>query len=87
MKKLFHILLILPFFSFSQSDTTYNSDNKIISINQNGINELVEKYKTILINKGGINGWRIQIKFKEKKEDILAYQIKFTNLFQIFLQQ
>ena len=81
MKKLFYILLILPFFSFSQSDTTYNSDNKIISINQNGIDELVEKYKTILINKGGINGWRIQIKFKEKKEDILAYQIKFTNLF------
>ena len=81
MKKLFYLLLFLPILALSQSDTTYNSENKIISINQKGIDKLVEKYKTILENTGGIDGWRIQIKFKEKKEDILRYQIKFTNLY------
>ena len=38
-------------------------------------------YKTILKNTGGIEGWRIQIKFKAKKEEIFPYQIKFTNLY------
>ncbi len=81
MKKLLVLLLILPFLSFSQTDTTYNDDSEILSVNQEGIDELVDKYKTILKNTGGIEGWRIQIKFKAKKEEILPYQIKFTNLY------
>lgn len=81
MKKIIVLLLILPFFTFSQTDTTYNDDNEVLSVNQLGIDELVEKYKTILNNTGGIEGWRIQIKFKAKKEEIFPYQIKFTNLY------
>ena len=81
MKKLLVLLFILPFLTYSQTDTTYNDDREILSINQKGINELVNKYETILRNTGGIEGWRIQIKFKAKKEEIFPYQIKFTNLY------
>ena len=81
MKKILFLLFILPFIAFSQTDTTYNDDSEVLSVNQEGIDELVDKYKTILKNTGGIEGWRIQIKFKAKKEGILPYQIKFTNLY------
>jgi hypothetical protein len=39
------------------------------------------KYKKILKNKGGVDGWKLQIKFTSKREDILPYQIQFTNSF------
>ena len=52
-----------------------------IYINQKGINNLVSKYKKILRAQGGIEGWRIQIAFKAKREDILAKQAKFTHLY------
>ena len=81
MKKFLISLLVLPFIALSQTDTTFNDDSKILSVNQQGIDRLVDKYKTILKNTGGIEGWRIQIKFKAKKEEILPYQIKFTNLY------
>tara|TARA_B110000003_G_scaffold162482_1_gene162475 strand:- start:924 stop:1334 length:411 start_codon:yes stop_codon:yes gene_type:complete len=81
MKKILFLLFILPFIAFSQTDTTYNDDSEVLSVNQEGIDELVDKYKTILKNTGGIEGWRIQIKFKAKKEGILPYQIKFTDLY------
>ena len=71
----------MPISVLSQIDTTYNSEGKITTINQKGINRLVSKYKQILKNTGGIEGWRIQIKFKAKREDILPYQIRFTNLY------
>jgi hypothetical protein len=81
MKKILFLLFILPFTASSQTDTTYNDNSEVLSVNQQGIDELVDKYKTILKNTGGIEGWRIQIKFKAKKEEILPYQIKFTNLY------
>ena len=81
MKKLLIILFLIPIFALSQSDTSYNSEGKITTINQKEINRLVSKYKRILKNTGGIEGWRIQIKFKSKREDILPYQIRFTNLY------
>jgi len=81
MKKLLTFLFLIPLFVFSQTDTTYNAEGEIISVDQKGIDKLVAKYKTILKNTGGIEGWRIQVKFKVKREDILPYQIRFTNLY------
>ena len=81
MRKLLILMLILPLLAVTQTDTTYNNAREILSVNQQGIDELVNKYKRILKNTGGIEGWRIQIKFKAKKEEILPYQIKFTNLY------
>ena len=81
MKKLLIILFLIPFSTLSQTDTTYNDEREITTINQKEINKLVSKYKRILKNTGGIEGWRIQIKFKAKREDILPYQIRFTNFY------
>lgn len=81
MKKIILLFLILPLFGYTQVDTTFNENGEIISINQRGVNNLINKYQTILKNTGGIQGWRVQIKFKEKREDILPYQIRFTNLY------
>ena len=71
----------MPILALSQTNTTYNGEGEITTINQKGINKLVSKYKRILKATGGIEGWRIQIKFKAKREDILPYQIRFTNLY------
>tara|TARA_B110000263_G_C14904846_1_gene327703 strand:+ start:50 stop:460 length:411 start_codon:yes stop_codon:yes gene_type:complete len=81
MKKLLVIFFLIPLLGFTQSNTTFNSEGEIISINQEGIDDLVNKYKTILKNTGGVDGWRLQIKFTSKREDILPYQVKFTNLY------
>ena len=72
---------MFPIFVFSQSDTTFNTTGEIISINQKGVDKLVSKYKQILKKTGGVEGWRIQLIFKDQKEEILPYQIKFTNLY------
>ena len=72
---------MFPIFVFSQSDTTFNTKGEIISINQKGVDKLVSKYKQILKKTGGVEGWRIQLIFKDQKEEILPYQIKFTNLY------
>ena len=81
MKKILFLTLMFPIFVFSQSDTTFNTKGEIISINQKGVDNLVSKYKQILKKTGGIEGWRIQLIFKDQKEEILPYQIKFTNLY------
>jgi len=72
---------MFPIFMFSQSDTTFNTKGEIISINQKGVDKLVLKYKQILKKTGGVEGWRIQLIFKDQKDEILPYQIKFTNLY------
>lgn len=72
---------MFPIFVFAQSDTTFNTKGEIISINQKGVDKLVSKYKQILKKTGGVEGWRIQLIFKAQKEEILPYQIKFTNLY------
>jgi len=81
MKKIHFLTLMFPIFVFSQSDTTFNTKGEIISINQKGVDNLVSKYKQILKKTGGVEGWRIQLIFKAQKEEILPYQIKFTNLY------
>ena len=81
MKKILIIVSLLPFLLNGQTDTVFSKKKEILTINQNGINNLVNKYKEILKNKGGIDGWKIQITFKAKREKILPIKNKFTNLY------
>ena len=77
MKRLILFSFLIPLLAATQTETTFNADGEIISINQEGINDLVAKYKESLKSKGGVEGWRLQIKFKSKREDILPYKIRF----------
>ena len=75
------ILIIIPNVLISQNDTIYNNNNKIISINEKGIDFLVTKYEKILLNKNGVSGWRLQLKFQTKEDDILKLKLKFIKLY------
>ena len=79
MKKILVILFILPFLLNGQTDTIFSKKQEILTINQKGIYKLVNKYKKILINKGGIDGWKIQITFKSKREDIIKVKKSLLN--------
>ena len=81
MKKLLIIIFSIPFLALAQHDTSFSVTGEIISINQKGINNLVNKYSSVLTNLGGIEGWRVQLKFTSKREDIISYQKKFTSLY------
>ena len=81
MKKLFFLCILFPSILVAQTDTSLSENRDITSITERGIDALVRKYKTILKNTGGVEGWRIQVAFKEKREDILPLQIKFSKLY------
>ena len=81
MKKLFFLFILLPFLSVAQSDTTLSENGRITSINERGINVLVKKYKNILKAKNGVEGWRVQLMFKAKKEEITQLKIAFIKLY------
>tara|TARA_B110000444_G_C18633333_1_gene497917 strand:- start:397 stop:804 length:408 start_codon:yes stop_codon:yes gene_type:complete len=81
MKKIFLLCLLYPFLFSAQTNTTLSENEDITSNHNERIDALVSKYKTILKNKGGIEGWRIQVKFKAKREDILPFQIRFIKLY------
>ena len=81
MNKLIIISFFIPLIGLPQHDTTFNDKDEIISINDKRINNLIEKYETILKSKDGIDGWRLQIKFAYKREDIVAYQAKFIGIY------
>ena len=87
MKKLFIIFFLIPQLVFSQSDTTFQKKEKKISVNQKKINDLLSNYKTQLREIGGIQGWKVQIKFTAKRKDILSYQLKFKDLYPEFSTQ
>lgn len=80
MKVILIILLVTPVICNAQYDTIL-SNNKIISINEEGINNLTNKYNYILKNKGGIEGWRVQIQFKAKEAEIIKLKLKFISLY------
>ena len=81
MKKLFFLFILFPFLSVAQDDTTLSENGSITSINEKGINALVRKYENILKAKDGVDGWRVQLAFKEKKEDADKIKINFINLY------
>ena len=81
MKKLILFLCFLPFFVNAQSDTTFSSNTEVISVNEKGIDALVGKYENILKAKNGVDGWRVQLKFKAKEAEILQLKLKFIRLY------
>ena len=81
MKKLFFLFILLPFLSVAQTDTTLSENGRITSINERGINVLVKKYENILKAKNGVEGWRVQLMFKAKKEEITQLKIAFIKLY------
>ena len=81
MKKLFFPFILFPFLSFAQTEATLSENGNITSINEKGINALVKKYENILKEKNGIDGWRVQIMFKTKKEEIQQLKIAFIKLY------
>lgn len=81
MKNLFFLLILFPFLSVAQIDTTLSEYGSITSINETGINTLVNKYEAILKAKNGVDGWRVQIMFKTKKEEIQQLKITFIKLY------
>ena len=76
MKVVMFIVYFVPVLIFSQSE---NTEYKIK--NEKGINYLVHKYENILKNTGGINGWRLQLKFKAKESEIIKIKLKFIKLY------
>ena len=81
MKKLILFLSVFPFFINAQNDTTFSSNTEIISVNEKGIDALVGKYEHILKAKNGVDGWRVQLKFKAKEAEILQLKLKFIRLY------
>ena len=81
MKNLFFLFIVFPSLLVAQTDTTLSENGDITSINEGEIDALVRKYKTILKNTGGVEGWRIQVIFKAKREEILTKQAKFARLY------
>ena len=81
MKKLFFLFILIPLLSVAQTDTTLSENGSIISINEKGINALVRKYENILKAKKGVAGWRVQLMFKTKKEELKQLKIAFIKLY------
>ena len=76
MKVAIFIIYFFPVLIFSQS-----KNNTFEIRNEKGIEYLVNKYENILKNTGGINGWRLQLKFKAKESEIIKIKLKFIKLY------
>jgi len=81
MKKILFIFIALPFILVAQTDTTFNENKEITSVNEQGIDALVHKYENILKAKNGVEGWRVQLLFKAKQKEIMQLKIDFINLY------
>jgi len=76
MKVVLFIICFYPVLIFSQSENT-----KFEIKNEKGIEYLVHKYEKILKGTGGINGWRLQLKFKAKESEIVKIKLKFIKFY------
>ena len=81
MKKLFFLFVLCPFLLVAQTDTTLSENGDITSINEEGIDALVSKYENILKAKNGVEGWRVQLMFKAKQDEIKQLKIDFIRLY------
>ena len=73
--------MLLSLFSKAQTDTILSGNGEITSIHETGIYTLFKKYENILKARNGIEGWRVQLAFKEKKEDAEKIKINFIKLY------
>ena len=83
MNKIILIILIIPLLATSQSknDSIFNDNDNLTEVNKIELSKLLTKYEKQLLKTNGIIGWRVQIKFTSKREEIHPYQIKFKKLF------
>ena len=81
MKNILYLLFFPTLLIFSQNDTTYSDNKEIISVNEEGINLLLNKYEKILKKRKGVNGWKVQLQFKAKEAEILKIKLKFIKLY------
>ena len=77
MKKILFIFIALPFILVAQTDTTFNENNEITSVNVQGIDALVHKYENILKAKNGVVGWRVQLFSMAKRKLIIQEKNNF----------
>lgn len=83
MNRIILIILIIPLLATSQSknDSIFNDNDNLTEVNKIELSKLLNKYEKQLLKTNGIIGWRVQIKFTSKREEIHPYQIKFKKLF------
>ena len=77
---LFLAFSLLPIITIAQNDTIYLK-NKNVSIYEKGLLPLIKKYNNILKERNGVNGWRIQLKFKAKESEIVQLKLQFIKLY------
>ena len=75
MKKIFLLVLLLPFYTFSQTKKELINTN--IDCGTEEIQKLILKHNKINKNKNGLIGFRLQIAFASKKETIVEKRLKF----------
>ena len=73
------VLFLFPIIITAQNDTIQLDQS--ISIYEQGLLPLIKKYNNILKERGGVNGWRVQLKFKAKEAEIIQLKLKFIKLY------
>ena len=75
------VFFFTPLFCLGQADSSMIKYDNKYSLTEKKIYYILENYKTKLKSHGGINGWRLQIKFTLKQEEIRPFQSKFSRLY------
>ena len=76
------LLIIILFFPFLLLCQNINTDSELITKKyEKGIENLIIKNQKIINKKDGILGWRVQLTFKSKKEEIKKTRINFIKLY------
>ena len=77
MKILLIISFLLPIYLSAQIEKSTTKKGEITIVFEEGIEKLVDKYKKTNNSKRGIEGFRLQIAFASKKEDIKQRRLNF----------
>ena len=77
MRIICSLIFFFPSIFFAQTDSVSSNKGDLLSVNEIGINKLILKYEKILKKRNGINGWRVQLKFKAKEAEIVKLKSKF----------
>ena len=76
------LLIIILFFPFLLLCQNINTDSGLITKKyEEGIENLIIKNQKIINKQDGILGWRVQLTFKSKKEEIKKTRINFIKLY------
>lgn len=81
MKYKLFIFCFIPLFCLGQADSSMIKHDNTYSLSKQKIYHILENYKNKLKSHEGVNGWRLQIKFTLKQEEIRPFQSKFSRLY------